>query len=896
MDIVPQSRPARIYRRLLSLYPDRFRSEAETELSHCFESAWRDAPAGWGRARVALAVALDLARTIPAEWLAALTRSRPQGDAPRMETLLQDLRYAVRSLRSSPLVMLVAAITIAIGVGATTTMFSVANAVLLRPPVGVRQPGQLIAVHALGEDGSSFHAFSYPDYRDLARSGAKVATLSAFTILPASVRTGDEPRLEAGMLVSASYFSVLGARTALGRTFSPDEDQVGGPPVVVLSHGLWQRRFGGDPGIVGQPVTVNGHPLTVVGVMEAGFRGHVSGIDFSLWVPVTLMPVVSNAGTDPLGRNSSGLEIVGRLAPGASREQAAAALSAAAVQAGREAGLTWDRAVDVRRYLPVPSEVALPAGGFLGLLILLGGLVLFIASANVANMLLARATARSREIGVRLALGASRARLVRQLVTESLLVFLVGGGLGTVLAHAAVGSLAGFQPPTPIPIVVDFHLDFRVLLAALGITLVAGLTFGLLPALQATRTDLVSVIRDAQAGKRVGRWRLRGVMVVGQVAGTAFLLVLAGLFVRALGRAGQVNVGFRPDDVQVLGLELRVSNYEGDRLLAFADALVREVAALPGVQSVAGTDFLPLNLGNQQTVVALEGKPAEPNVGVFETDFASVTPDYFGTLQLPLRQGRPIDATDRANSPRVAVINETLAARLWPGENPIGKRFKFGSVEDGDVTEVIGVAANASYRSIGETGIPMVYVPLVQSGGRSLTLLVRTAPGMASPTRALRAALHRIDPDLPVMQEGPYTDIIALALLPNRIAMLVAMLFGATGVVLASVGLYGLLAYRVQSRRKEIGIRMALGAGAGEVRGLVIREALGVTGAGLLVGVLLAGGATQLLRSLLFGLSPLDPVTYGAIGLLLLGVCWLAAAGPVRRALRTEPLEVLRNE
>jgi putative ABC transport system permease protein len=896
VDIVPTGPAQRLYRRLLLLYPDQFRQEAETELCHCFDRAWREAPSRRARARLAIAVALDLCRTIPAEWLAAHSTPRSHGDATHMETLFQDLRYALRSLKGTPLVMLVAAITIAIGVGATTTMFSVANALLLRPPVGVVEPGRLITVHAMDQRGTSFHSFSYPDYQDLANGAGKVATLSSYTMLPASVRTGDEPRLEAGLLVSANYFSVLGARMTLGRGFTAEEDRVGGPAVVVLSHGLWQRQFGGDPAILGRTVTVNGHELTVVGVTEAGFHGHIAALDFSLWAPVTLMPLLSERGTDPLGRRSSSLEIVGRLLPGVARSQAREVLNAVSVQAGREAGRDWDQTVDVRRYLPLPAEIALPAGGFLAFLILLGGLVLLIASANVANMLLARAAARAREMGVRLALGASRSRLIRQLITESLLLFLVGGTLGTALAAGAVGGLARFQPPLQVPLALDFHLDLRVLLASLGITLAAGLVFGLTPALQATRQDLTLVLRDALASARLGRWRLRGIMVAGQVAGTAFLLVIAGLFIRALGRAGQIEVGFNPADVQVLGMEMRVSNYQGDRLLAFDQSVERGIAALPGVVSVSGTDFLPLNMGTQQSMVNLEGKPAERGVGVFETDFASVTPGYFTTLELRLKTGREFTRADRAGAPAVAILNEKLASQLWPGEDPIGKRLRFGAVTGGDPTEIVGIVPNANIRSIGEEPVPMIYVPLAQSGGRNLTLLVRTTPGGGPTARELRAAIHQVDPNLPLAQEGKYSEIIALALLPNRIAAFIATAFGITGITLAAVGLYGLLAFRVQSRRKEIGIRMALGAGASEVQGLVMREALLVTLAGLLFGLLTAGGVTQLLRSLLFGLSPLDPLTYVAIGGLLLLVCWVAAAGPVRRALRTEPLEVLRHE
>ncbi len=895
MDIV-----TRVYGVLLYLLPPALRREAAADLTAWVTEASAVARrnGSGARARLVLLLLLDFAAALPGAWLHPPTRPHrpvvPVPGASRMETLWQDLRFALRSLRSAPTVALVAALTIAIGVAATTTMFSIANALMLRPPVGVNDPGRLVTVHRMDEKGSGFHSFSYPDFRDLAAAGSDAAQLSAFTMLPASVRTGAEPRLEAGMLVSASYFPVLGVHPALGRFFTAEEDHPGGPQVVVIGHGLWQRTFGGDPAILGRAITVNGHPLTVVGVTEAGFHGHIAAIDFSLWVPVTLMPLLRRG--DLLSRNSSSLEIVGRLQPGVQRAQAGQQLRAISIQIGHDNGLTWDRGVDVRRYLPLPAEAAVPAGGFLALLVALGGLVLLIASANVANMLLARAATRQREVGIRLALGASRLRLIRQLITESILLFLAGGVVGTFLAVAAVRAIGRLSLPVPLPVVLDFHPDYRVLIVALTVTLATGLVFGLLPALQASRTDLAAVMRPGSGLFQVGRWRLRGVMVAAQVAGTAFLLVVAGLFVRALGRAGDVNVGFNPAGVHVMAMELRVTNYADDGLIAFADRLQQRMAAIPGVQSVAATDFLPLDMSTQQTMVALDGRPAEPGVGFFETDFAAVTPGYFATLELPIARGRSFAEADRAGAPNVAILNETLAARLWPGEDPIGKHLRFGSITDGTVTEVVGIARNAKYRSLGDHDIPAIYLPLAQGGARNLTLLIRTAPGIPAPTRQLREVLREVDPDLPLAQDESYSAIIGLALLPNRVAMGLAGLFGATGLMLAVVGLFGLLAYRVQARRKEIGIRLALGAGSARIRQMIVREAIVITLAGLGVGFVCAAGVSQLLGNLLFGLSPLDPVTYLGIALLLGGAGWLAAMVPAQRALRTEPLEVLRHE
>jgi predicted permease len=812
-----------------------------------------------------------------------------------METLWQDVRYALRTLRSARLVVLVAAITIAIGVGATTTMLSVANALLLRPPAGVAEPDRLVSVHALGQDHSSFHSFSYPDFQDLSEAGGGLSSLAAYTILPASLRTGDEPRLEAGMLVSEAYFRTVGARPAWGRFFSADESRPGGPRVVVLSDRLWRGRFNGDRSVLGQVVVLNGEPLTVVGVTEPGFHGHFAGIDVGLWVPIALDPVLSHR--DILnGRRNNWLELVGRLAPGVRPGQVAAALSPVAARSGRLGGLDWDQGVEVRGYLPVPASVALPVGGFLGLLLVLAGFILLIASANVGSVLLARASTRSREIAVRLALGARRGRLVRQLLTESLLLFLLGGAAGTALAFAATRALSRVEPPTPIPVLLDFHPDIPVLLAALLVTLIAGVAFGLAPALQATRSDPALILREGSTTMPFARGRLRGGLVAAQIAATACLLVTAGLFARALARAGDIDPGFKPEGVQVLSLELRVRGYEGQRTVALAQALEQRAGAIPGVLAVATTDLLPLNMSNQQTQLALPGRAQTPNVGLFETDFTDVTPGFFATMGIPLRRGRGFTPSDRDGAPAVAIVNETMARRFWPGEDPIGKRLNYGSFTAGTPTEVIGVAADAKYRTLGEDPLPMIYLPLAQQPGHRLTLLVRTAPGRPVSARALRDVLHEVDPELPVEQEGSFAALIGVALLPNRVAALLAALFGATGLVIAAVGLYGLLAFRVQSRRKEIGIRVALGARGRDIRRLVQGEALGVIAAGIASGLALAGGASRLLGSMLFGLSPLDPPTYGVIVAILLGVGWIAAAGPTGRALRTEPFEVLRHD
>lgn len=816
-----------------------------------------------------------------------------------MDALLKDLRTAVRTLRSAPLATAVAAVTIALGVGATTTIFGVGNAILLRTPVGVRDSDALVSVHRIAEDGSSFHAFSHPDFRDMQRA-AGLTDLVAFMEFPASVGTEGEPVLEMGVLVSANYFRLLGTRPALGRFFVAEEDVgPGGARVVVLSHAAWQTRFHGDTSVVGRAVTINGQPFTVVGVAERGFGGHITALPVAMWVPLALQPVVRGGMGDFLdNRRSVGLEFLGRLAPGSSARQAGEALGTIWRQGAVEAGAERTRGVDVRPYAPVPAPALLPMAGFLGVMLVLAALVLLIASANVANVLLARAAARTREIAVRLAIGASRGRLVRLLVTETMLLFLLGGLGGTLIAAWATGALERVNLPFPLPVAFDFGLDLRVLGAALAVVLATGLVFGLAPALQATRPDLMRSLKDEAGVVRIGRMRLRGAFVTAQVAGTTLLLVVAGLFVRALARAGEVDLGFDPAPLHAVSFEFRATNYDPERVIAFAEELERTVGGLPGVVSVGSMDMLPINFGNQQTRFAIDGRPSEPDVGQFSTDFAVISPGYLATIGIPLLRGRDFGPADRRESPSVALVNEALAQRAWPGEDPVGKLIRFG--DDGAEatrTLVVGVVRNAKVRSIGERETrSMLYLPMRQEGRTAMTLLLRMAPGQVVPTDALRRAVRAIDPALPVGTSAPYPEILALSLLPNRIAVLVAALFGTTGLVLATVGLYGVLSYMVQRRRREIGIRLALGAAGAHVRTLVLREGLRLTGLGLLLGLGVAAGVTRLLGALLYGLSPLDPLTYGGIAVVMLGTAWLACAGPMRRALRTEPLEVLRHD
>ncbi len=790
--------------------------------------------------------------------------------------------------------MAVAVAVIGIGVGATTTIVTVANGLLLRTPAGIVAPEDLITVHARARSGSSFHAFSYPDFRDLQHETAGV-DLAAFAIFPASIVIGGEPQFTGGFAVSGRYFPALGVKPTLGRLLGPDDDQgVGGTRVVVLGHGFWQNRFGADTAIIGRAITLNGQPFTVVGVAEPGFRGHVAVFAAALWVPIGISRGPDQAAffTD---RGTSFLELVGR-APGLSPAQVEARMSPISARLGRAQGLDWDRTVDIRRYSAVPAGVLAPVMGFLGLLIVLGGAVLMISSTNIAGLTLARAMARTRETAVRLAIGASRGRLIRHLVVESLILFLGGGLVGIAIAGGATAALSRLRLPIPIPIQLEFPLDLRVLTISLGSALAAGLFCGLFPALHAT-AGLAGALKDDGSARGTGRSGLRSGLVAAQVAASALLIVVAGLFVRTLSKASEVDVGFESAGVHVASVELEVLHYDQNRVVQIAEQVERKLRATPGIQAAGTIDLAPLSSGNQSSVVAIEGRESREGIGFFPTDFARVSPGYFETLGIQITRGRGFGSGDRNGSPRVMIVNHTLADRIWPGEDPVGKILNWGQIEGGPPTVIVGVARNAKYRSLSEDPVPMLYLPIAQEApGQSMSFLVKQSVAGAGIAATMRNVIREAEPNLPLSSNVPYETVIGVGLLPNRVAAGLASAFGLVGLALATVGLYGVLSYLVVRRRRELGIRMALGAPASHIRGIVLREGLRLTAIGLTIGTAAALGLARLIRSFLFGLDTVDVVgVIMAVGTMA-AVAAVASDLPARRAAATDPVEVLRHD
>ena len=807
----------------------------------------------------------------------------------RLDGARQDLRFAARSLLRTPGFTAAAALTLALGAGATTALFSVVDAVLLRP-LPVHEPDRLVSVRVEKADGSVEDVFSWPYVRDWRSAAAPVAEVAATHYGGLSFSAGGEAEMVTSVDATDNYFRVLGLRPAAGRLFAPGDDAAA--PVVVLSHGFWTRRFGADPGVVGRAVRLNGQPLTVIGVAPPGFAGTLAGVRTDVFVPVGIYPLLNPGGDlDTRGRHGW-LVMFARLRAGVSVDRAGAALDAVARRVEPEfADDPAPRGARVDALTGLPARARGGAVGFMALLSACAGLVLLIAATNVAGMLLARASARRREIAIRLALGAGRGRLARLLLAESLLLFLAGGAAGTLLAVWATSLLRGWSPPVGVPVTIDAAVSPAALAFALGLSLATGLVFGLAPALAASRPVLVPALKDGAGGGR--RARLRSAFVVGQLAMSMLLLVTAGLFARALQSALSIDPGFRPDGVLVGEVRLAPHGYDEARGAEAFRQLLERVRARPEVRAATLASLVPVAGESERTRVRrAEDAPAEGDGGGVSVGVNTVDDDYFRTMEVRLLAGRAFSPADRPGSPPVAVVNETLARRLWPGESPVGRRLTSG----GRTVEVVGVARDGRYEELREDPLPYVYFPFSQNHQAAMTLHVRHDGAPAAALAAVRAELRAVDPDVPLAGAMPMAARIGVTLVPQRIAAVLVGGFGAAGLLLAAVGMYGVLAYTVSQRTREIGVRMALGAGAGAVLRMVVRQGLLLCALGVAIGLGAALLAARAIRGMLFGLSAADPATFVAVPLLVGLAALLASWLPARRAARVDPVVALRAE
>jgi predicted permease len=810
--------------------------------------------------------------------------------------LIHDLRYSLRMLRRSPGLSAAAILSLALGIGANTSIFTWVRAVMLAPFPGVQQP-QDVYVMATRNPSGSFYSVSYPDFVDVRTgvdglAGVVVQDLSAVNLGSAGDAAGAQRVW--GALVSGNYFDVLGVRAAQGRTFRPEEDEAPGrAPVVVISHRLWSTRFARSVGVVGTQVRINTQPFTVVGVAPPEFGGTFLGIGADLWIPM-MMQAQIEAGADKLtARGQRWLQALARVAPDRSLAQARTALEGRSRQLAQahprsNEGLTLT-------LLP-PSQSPWGAVTVLGpvLLVLLGvvATVLLITCANVANLLLARAVGRRREVAVRLALGAGRARLVRQLLTESLVLAGLGGLAGLVIARWSTGLLLAFMPPMDVQLHFALTLDRTVLAFTALVTVAAGLVFGLAPALQSSGGSLLDALRDEASGVASGAVarHLRSLLVVGQATLSIVLLIVAALFLQSLRNGQRADLGYRGGNLLFASVNVFPNGYTPQQGVAFARAAIDRLSSLPQVESASIGRRLPLGLsGRSSTRLEVEGytppRNEESSIG-----YNNVAPGYFATMGIPVLRGRELAWTDTEQAPGVVVINQALAQRYWPNQDAIGRRVRNGD----QWYTVVGVVPTGKYRSVSEAATPYFYFSLLQSYRPDMILHVRTRGDAASAARAVRQTIAGLDPALPLYDVITSNEHLSIALVAQRMGGSLLGAFGGLALLLASVGLYGVMACAVSQRRREMGIRLALGAAPGQVRTAVIRDGVRLALWGAALGVTAAWFAAGLIASQLTGVSAHDPLTFVGVPLVLIGVAVVACYIPARRASRVDPATALR--
>ena len=811
--------------------------------------------------------------------------------------MINDIRYALRMIVKTPTFTVLATLALALGVCANTTIFSFINGLLLRPLTGIKDPESIVGVYTSDYSSGLYGASSYPDYVDFRNQADAFENLAAYTqtVLNATGETEAE-RLR-GVIVTGNYFEVLGVKTQLGRPLQALDEQPSNEQPVVISNGLWQRRFSADASVVGQTLRLNGKPYTIVGVTDPSFGGLRLGLPPEFWLPMT---TASEDATS--GRGDRGLELTGRLKPGVTPQQAQTQLTTIAARLAQAYPQTnlgtlerpnEPRPITVVRESRVEPRAQIAIWRVSLLLFAVVGLVLLIACANVANLLLVRASVRRREIAVRLALGASRSRLIRQLLTESLLLALLGGALGLLLTQWTARMLPGFFPANDAN-GLDLSLDWRVFVFNLGVTLLIAVLFGLAPALQSTRINLLPSLKDEAGvrGQRSRRIGLRDALVVSQLALSLVLLVGAALFVRSLRNAISFDPGFVAQNLLIASIETRGASLNKQQGQAFYQQAVERAGSLPGVQAVTLTAIAPLGGGGQRRGVEFEGYQPQKNEDT-ETNTNVIGLNYFSTMGIPVVAGRDFNAQDREGGPSAVIVNEEVARRYYGG-NALGKRLKIGS--DSPFSEIVGVVRNAKYRNLREQSLPFIYIPLGQEHHAGMVLMVRTAGDPAALVASVRSEMRALNKDVPVFSVQTMEERIGGQLAADRMIAVLLSVFAGGALLLAAIGIYGVMGYAVAQRTHEIGIRIALGAEQRDILRLVLGQGVLLILIGAGIGLVLAFAATRVLQSLLFGVSATDPLTFAVVLLVLVGVALLACYLPARRATKVDPLVALRYE
>jgi putative ABC transport system permease protein len=810
-----------------------------------------------------------------------------------MDALLQDLRYAVRVMLKKPGFTAMAVIALALGIGANSAIFSVVNAVLLRS-LPYDEPERLVMIWGAmpQTDRVSISPADFFDYQEQSQVFERIAAFNAagFTL------TGtEEPEQIRGARVSADFFSVLGVEPVFGRAFLDEDDKPGAARVVVLNQKLWERRFNSDQDIIGKSITLNGQSFTVIGIMPSDFQFTVPGIfrtPAELWTPSALVK-------DSTTRGNQYLRVVARLKPGVSFERAQAEMDTIASQLqqeypGTNTGLSV-RLVSLHEQVVGSIRPAL--------LILLGtvGFVLLIACANVANLLLARAAARQKEIAIKMALGATRSRLARQLLTESMLLALIGGALGILLALWSTDALVSLSPAS-LPRVKEVGVDRYVLGFTLLISILTGALFGLVPALQASKPDLNETLKEGSRGssENLGRWSLRGLLVVFEIAAALVLLIGAGLMIKSFLRLNEVNAGFNPQNVLTMTLSLPRSKYKEPRSqAAFFQQAMERIKSLPGVESVGAINDLPLGGDRDSSPFVIEGQPAPPPGQQPNIEWRLVSADYFKAMRVPLFKGRAFTEEDKNDAPPVVIINEAAARRFFPNEDPIGKRLILNLAASNPTPvprEIVGIAGDVRDMGLDAEPKPEVYAPYLQETVSYMALMVKANADPAGLATAVRGQILAMDKDQPVSSIQTMERIITESVAGRRFNMMLFGIFAAVALLLAAVGIYGVMAYSVTRRTHEIGIRMALGANHTDVLRLIVGQGMTMALIGIGIGLAVATTLTRVMASLLYEVSATDPLTFAAISLMLAAVALAACYIPARRAMKVDPMVALRYE
>lgn len=898
----------RVYRRLLHLYPEAFRERFGADMADLFEDQLRHATQ-----RGHAAVLITWARTLTSLLGTSLLERRdalfdrpafallPPAPPPRRDgmltTLATDLRFAIRMLRKSPVFTLVAVLVISLGTGAVTTIYSAMNALVLRPLPGVTRGDRLVGFAMSRREGDRQMTAPRSLIEQLRARARSFDGIAAWNRNNVTVFPGREGIAASGVVVSGNYFDVLGVRPERGRFFVAAEDST--PlthPVMVVSHAFWSTHLEADPRVLGRTMSVNGTSFTVIGVAPPEFLGAMPITPGDVYLPYMMRGALR---ADAMPGQEAWVRPFGRLRDGvalavAERELAAFVLERKADAAELPANRQW-ASISLSTLRSIPEDAR---GGFLGFISLLlgaAGLLMLIASVNVASMLSARAVARRREMALRTALGAGRMRLVRQMLTETLLLFGLGAAGGLVIAVLTTNLLEGLRLPLDRAPVLEVSPDYRALAFALGTALLTGLVFGLAPALRASRQDINSRLRDDSAGGGMRRSFLGNALIAGQLAASMVLLVSAGLFVRALANGNRIDPGFDARGVTTASFMPDAWGYDDAKARAFYQSLREQVAALPGVEAVSFSGFVPMSMSGTGGWIEIAGRNDPANgdrpAGV-QVRLMNVDADYFPVVKLPVVSGRTIQASDRAGAALSVVVNETLARKYWPDGTALGRTFAYRQ----RVFTVVGVAKDAKYDSVDEVTPPVVYFPMAQEWGSNQVLLVRSSQAAEAVARQVQQVVTGLDPTLPPPTIAGMARVNEIGLLPQRIGAIGTALLGGLGLLMATVGLYGIIAFSVARRSREIGVRIALGAHRSQVLRLIVGEGLRLTGVGVAIGLALAAGATQLLSKFLINVNPLDAATFAGMSVLFLAVAALACYVPGRRAAATDPMVALRSE